>query len=117
MPKVWLQIRNMSDRSLQWLEYQAKENVETDAAYNKPPKSGFEAATQSFSQIEQDTCRKWIPAMPTANKHCSKRKCNHRNRNCKQISVLLKPFPLVNRHWCNKIESIHMEGKSSVCYF
>ena len=65
----------MSDRSLQWLEYQAKENVETDAAYNNPPKSGFEAATQSFSRmIEQDTCRKLILAIPTANKHYSKGK-------------------------------------------
>ena len=36
--------------------YQAKVNVETDAAYNNRPKSGVEAATQSFSpMIEQDT--------------------------------------------------------------
>ena len=64
--------------------YQAKVNVETDAANNNRPQSGFQAATQSFSLIiEQNTCKKMVLAMQTTNKHCSKRKCNHRNRHCR----------------------------------
>ena len=64
---------------------EAKVNVETDAAYNNRPQSGFEAATQSFCpMIEPDTSKKLISSMATANKLCLKRKCNHRNSNCKQ---------------------------------
>ena len=38
---------------------EAKVNVETDAAYNNRPQSGFEAATQSFCPMtEQDTSKK-----------------------------------------------------------
>ena len=63
---------------------EAKVNVETDAAYNNRPQSGFEAATQSFCpMIEQNTSKKkfcqWQQPI-----NCLKRKCNHRNNNCKQ---------------------------------
>ena len=96
--------------------YQAKVNVETDAAYNNRPQSGVEAATQSFSpMIEQDTCKKLVLAMQTANKHCSKRNCNHRNRNCKQNfgtaeTISSSESKLVQKN----LESIHMEGKVEV---
>ena len=95
---------------------QAKVNVETDAAYNNRLQSGFEAATQSFSQmIEQDTCKKLVLAMQTANKSCSKKKnATIGIETVNRILVLLKPFPIVNQSWCKKIENIHMEGKVEV---
>ena len=60
-------------------------NVETDTAYNNRPQAGFEAATQSFCPvISQDTRKKLVVSMETANKLCTKRNCNHKNTLCRQ---------------------------------
>ena len=60
-------------------------NVETDASYNNRPQAGYEAATQSFCpMLEQDTTKKLVLSMQTANKLCPKRNCKHDNDKCKQ---------------------------------
>ena len=48
-------------------------NVETDTSYNNRPQAGFEAGTQSFCPvISQDTRKKLVVSMETANKLCTK---------------------------------------------
>ena len=60
-------------------------NVETDLSFNNRPQSGYEAATQSFCpMVEQDTDKKLVLSMATANKLCSKKNCNHQNIKCKK---------------------------------
>lgn len=58
-------------------------DLETDTSYNNRPQAGFEAGTQSFSPlVENNTPRKLVLVLQTANKLCSKRSCDHRN--CKK---------------------------------
>ena len=61
---------------------EAEVNVETDLSFNNRPQSGYEAATQSFCpMVEQDTSKKLVLSLATANKLCAKRNCNHGNNN------------------------------------
>ena len=65
--------------------------------------------------IEQDTCKKLVLAMQTANNHCSKRNCNHKNRNCKQNFGTAETISSSESNLVQKnLESIHMEGKVEV---
>lgn len=61
-------------------------DVETDTSYNNRPRAGYEAATQSFCPlIEQTTSRKLPLSVETANKLCSKTKnCEHNSKECKK---------------------------------
>lgn len=60
-------------------------NVETDLSFNNRPQSGYEAATQSFCpMVEQDTNKKLVLSMATANKLCFKKACDHKKSNCKK---------------------------------
>lgn len=64
---------------------EAEVNVETDLAFNNRPQSGYESATQSFCpMIEQDTHKKLVLSMATANKLCIKKSCDHKNINCQK---------------------------------
>ena len=55
-------------------------SVETDTSYNNRPQAGFEAGTQAFCPlIENETSKKLIINIETANKLCLKRSCNHSN--------------------------------------
>ena len=83
--------------------YQAKVNVETDAANNNRPQSGFQAATQSFSpMIEQNTCKTWFWQCKRQINIVQKENATIEIETVNIILVLLKPFPLVNQSWCNK---------------
>ena len=56
-------------------------NVETDLSFNNRPQAGYEAGTQSFCpMVEQDTSKKLVLSMATANKLCSKKSCDHKNK-------------------------------------
>ena len=58
-------------------------DLETDTSYNNRPQASFEAGTQSFSPlVENNTPRKLVLVLQTANKLCSKRSCDHQN--CKK---------------------------------
>lgn len=60
-------------------------NLETDLSFNNRPQSGYEAATQSFCpMVEQDTNKKLVLSMATANKLCFKKACDHKNSNCRK---------------------------------
>ena len=59
-------------------------HIETDTSYNNRPQAGFEAATQSFCPVvENNTPRKLVLALHTANKLCCKRNC-HNHEKCKK---------------------------------
>ena len=59
--------------------------METDLSFNNRSKSGYVAATQSFClMVEQDTSKKLVLSLGTANKLCAKRNCNHGNNNCRK---------------------------------
>jgi hypothetical protein len=57
-------------------------DVERDTSYNNRLQAGFEAATQSFCPVvENNTSRKLVLALQTANKLCCKRNCQY-HENC-----------------------------------
>ena len=75
-------------------------NVKTDTSYNNRPQAGFEAGTQSFCPvISQDTRKKLVVSMETANKLCTKRNCNHKIDLCKRTFVLQILFLQVNQNF------------------
>ena len=60
-------------------------SVETDTSFNNRIQSGYEAGTQSFTPVIEQTTGKCLPiAVSICNKLCNKRKCNHNNEKCKK---------------------------------
>ena len=73
-------------------------NVETDFCYNNRPQVAYEAATQSFCpMLEQDTNKKIVVSMETANKLCLKKIADIMIINANRI------FPL--QKTCNACQS------------
>ena len=87
-------------------------NVETDSSYNNRPQAGYEAATQSFCpMLEQDTNRKLVLSMETANKLCVKRNCKHNDNKCKQNFSSAKTISSSEAQLTRKkLENISNEG-------
>lgn len=88
---VQLNTKSMADnqmyvrRVMQMAGKRPEVNVETDLSFNNRPQSGYEAATQSFCpMVEQDTNKKLVLSMATANKLCFKKACDHNNSNCRK---------------------------------
>ena len=60
-------------------------SAEQDSSFNNRIAAGYEAGTQSFTPlVEQQTNRKLVVEMSTANKLCLKRNCKHDTVDCKK---------------------------------
>lgn len=60
-------------------------DVEVDSSYNNRPQSGYEAATQTFCPlIEQTTSLKLPISIETANINCPLKSCEHNTNSCKK---------------------------------
>ena len=106
---------------------EAEVNVETDLSFNNRPQSGYEAATQSFCpMVEQDTNRKLVLSMATANKLCSKKNCDHRNKNCKknfgtaesisstESKLVYENLQTINSYGSLKVKSVTSDASAQI---
>ena len=60
-------------------------DMEFDVSYNSRPQQGCERATQSFAPLIERTTTRHLPiAIETANKLCTKQKCQHNTNSCKR---------------------------------
>ena len=56
-----------------------------DVSYNSRPQQSCERATQSFVPLVERTTKRHLPiAIETANKLCTKQKCQHNTNSCKR---------------------------------
>ena len=60
-------------------------DMEFDVSYNSRPQQGCGRATQSFAPLIEQTTTRHLPiAIETANKLCTKQKCQHYTNSCKR---------------------------------
>lgn len=101
-------------------------NVETDLSFNNRPQAGYEAGTQSFCpMVEQDTSKKLVLSMATANKLCSKKSCDHKNKCSKNFSsaesisssetkLVRENFDSINKRGLLKIKSVTTDASAQI---